>query len=469
MFIPKINNAFFLRRKYLEILLYIFIVLPVVYFVSHGYLHKLAVLCLLSTSVLIAYRVPFFTVFTLIIFAILPSIFQMVPGYSEGWTNLGGGIRIQDVIIASMLVAVFLKLFFPARGKPSQNQLGLSVPIIIFGLWILFEIARNVGTFGLSAPGEFRYRYLILSVPLYVALFFSLEKERKKLFKLLIASALFFPIFCIPIIGHLKGWSVGAESRFFPSSISLGLLYGVIALNLGQKYNLVKISGVLSWFMFASAGLLLLLDSHRSVWITALAIGLILFWVKQIQYRKVMTWSLLIIISVMITYVVASKFIMSSVGITLFDFILERSSDIAKFSEGYDNTAAWRVAQWKAQMVNFYAAPIAGEGFGGYWGLSGKLGDLGVSPHSLYVQTLIKLGSVGLILYLIIVARIFIKLKRTIEKYKTRADPEMAILVTGMVILIASHVFYSVYAFEYYSLLFIGLSVASLRDEKFTI
>ena len=121
------------------------------------------------------------------------------------------------------------------------------------------------------------------------------------------------------------------------------------------------------------------------------------------------------------------------------------------------------------QIQKFYAAPIAGQGFGGYWGVSGKLGDLGISPHSLYVQTLVKLGIVGMLLYLVIILKIFDKLRRTIARYKMEANPEMAILITGMVVLITSHAFYLVYAFEYYSLLFIGLSAASLRNEKFTI
>ena len=61
-------------------------------------------------------------------------------------------------------------------------------------------------------------------------------------------------------------------------------------------------------------------------------------------------------------------------------------------------------------MTKFYDSPIIGEGFGGYWGLSGMPGDLGVQPHNLYVQTLVKLGAVGMVLYLIIIVKIFVNL-----------------------------------------------------------
>lgn len=192
MIIPKTNNELFLRRAHLEIALCIFVIFLIAYLLVHGYRFKLIILYFLGGCVLIAYRVPLFTVLILIVFAILPAIFHMLPGYSYAWMRLGGGIMIQDVIMISMLGAVFLKLFFPAREKPLQNKLGLSLFVVLFGLWILFEIARNVGMYGLSAPGEFRFRYLILSVPLYVCFFFAQEEDRKKLFKILIAATLFF-------------------------------------------------------------------------------------------------------------------------------------------------------------------------------------------------------------------------------------------------------------------------------------
>ena len=465
MFISKIYSMPLIRQINWEVVVAVFISYLVAYFLTHGYRLKLTILLIFGICVLIAYRLPLFTVLTLIVLAILPSVFHMVPGHSYLWMNLGEGIRIQDVIMISMLGAVFLKLFFSAREKPLQNKLGLSLFVVLFGLWILFEIARNIGMYGLSAPGEFRFRYLILSVPLYVCFSFTQEEERRGLFKMLIACSLFLPILCVPIIGHLKGWSIGADSRFFPSSISLGLLYGVIALNLGQKYNLMRINGALYWLIIVSFGLLILFDTHRSVWLSAIVAAITLFAMKEIPYRKIMTWSLLIIISGVIVYSIASKFIMSSTGRTPVGFIFERSSDVVKLSEDYKNTAAWRVTHWKMEMKKSYASPIAGVGFGGYWGLSGK----GTSPHSLYVQTLVKIGIVGMLLYLLIILKIFDKLRSTIARYKVELEPEMAILITGLIVLIASHAFYTVYAFEYYSLLFIGLSVASLRDEKFTI
>jgi len=456
------HRVFFLKYLPLETIFSILVCLTVVYFLFHGYLYKIAFIFLFACCVYATSRFPLFTVFLLIILAVFPTVFQMIPEYSEEWMFIGFKIRIQDLLIVSMLGAVLLKVLFRVKELSARNNIGLFVSIILFGLWITFEIVRNINLYGLSAPGEFRYRYLILCIPLYVALFFSSAKRRKKLLKLLIVSSLIFPIMCIPVIGQLKGWRIGPDSRFFPSSISLGLLYGFLALSYGKKYNLVKIDRILFWFVFVSSGVIIIIDSHRSVWLAAVAAAATIYWFKEINRRNMMKNVSLLVISAIIIFFIAQQLIMISMKTNLVDFVVERTRHLIQIGEGYENTAAWRVAQWKMQMQKFYANPIAGQGFGGYWGLSGKLG---VSPHSLYVQTLVKLGIVGMLFYLIIIVKIFAKFKRSIASYKMQADPEIAILIPGMVILIASQVFYAVYAFEYYSLLYIGLGVAASTEK----
>ena len=467
MFFLKTNKSQLLRRPPLELLFCIFVFFTTGFLLFHGYLYKLAFIVLLTGCVWVAFRFPLFTVLLLIILAIFPTIFQMVPEYSEEWMSLGFGIRIQDVILVSTLGAIILKVIFRAKQLSARNNLSLSIYIILFGLWISFEIVRNINVYGLSAPGEFRYRYLILCVPLYIALFFSSAKRRKKLLKLLIASSLFLPILCVPIIGELKGWHVGPDSRFFPSTISLGLLYGLIALGLSKKYKVLKIRSILYWLIIVSVSLIIIIDSHRSVWITALATGVTLFWIKEIKLRKIMNNAFSGTFFIIIIFFLAHQLILVSLKTNLTDFTITRTQNLIKINEKYNNTAAWRVAQWKAQIPKFCASPIIGEGFGGYWGVSGIQGDLGVSPHNLYIQTLVKLGTVGMLLYLIIVAKIFFKFKRTMTKYKIKDDSEMPILILGMVVLIAAHVFYIAYSFEYYSLLFVGLGLSSLQERKY--
>jgi len=466
MFFLKTNKSKLLRQNPLEILFCIFVFFTTCYLLFHGYLYKLTFIVLLSGCVCLAFRFPLFTVFLLIILAVLPTVFHMAPKYSEEWMTIGFRIRIQDVILVSMLGAVILKVIFRVKELYTRNNLILSVYIIFFGLWVSFEIIRNIKIYGISAPGEFRYCYLILSAPLYIALFFSSTERREKLLKLLIASTLFFPIICIPIIGQLNGWTIGPEARFFPASISLGLLYGLLALGLSKKYKVLKISSILYWFIVVFVGLVVLIDSHRSVWLATLGAGAAFFWIKEINYSKRMNHTLITIFSIIIILTLTNQILILKTETNLVDYITRRASDLVKLDEKYNNSAAWRIAQWKAQIPKICASPIIGQGFGGYWGFSGVQGDLGISPHNLYIQTLVKLGTVGMVLYLIIVIKVFFKLKRTITKYKIMDNSEMAMLILGMVVLIAAHVFYIAYSFEYYSLLFIGLGLSCLQEKK---
>jgi O-antigen ligase len=392
----------------------------------------------------------------------------MVPGYSEKWMSIGFGIRIPDVVLVSMLGAAIVKVILSNRKQYIQNNLGVSAYIILFGLWISFEVARNINIYGLSAPGEFRYRYLILSAPLYIAVFFTSSERRKKLLKLLIASSLFFPIMCVPIIGQIKGWSIGPEARFFHASISLGLIYGLIALSLGKKYNVIRINAIFFWSAIIAIGFLIIIDSHRSVWLASVAVGAILFLIREIDYKKMMNHALIITVSGLIIFILAQQVIVISLKTNLVDFVFERASEIIKIDESYKNNVSWRMVQWKTQMAKFYASPIIGEGFGGYWGLSGMQGDLGVQPHNLYVQTLVKLGIVGMLFYTIIIVKLFFRFISSLKRYKVKGDTDMPILIIGIVVLTASHVFYVAYPFEYYSLLFIGLGISSLKSNKYS-
>jgi hypothetical protein len=70
---------------------------------------------------------------------------------------------------------------------------------------------------------------------------------------------------------------------------------------------------------------------------------------------------------------------------------------------------------------------------------------------------------------MVIIFKIFFKFKRTITQYKIENDPEASLLILGIVVLVASHVFYIAYSFEYYSLLFVGLGMASLKNKNISI
>jgi len=461
MLISKPNSSIYLGQTFWFIILGIFAILWLFYLVLQDYFYLMAMTMGLGTAVLIAMLFPLATVIALIITGVLPYVLQMTNYLPVDFTKIGWGINAPDIVLLSMAGAIFLETLTIKRKVSKQNSSGLSIYIIFFALWLFFEILRNVKEYGLSAPGEFRYRYFILVLPLYINLFFSSVEERKKLFKVLIFFSILFTLACIPIIGILKGWSIGPESRFLPSSISLGLVYGLVAIFLGKKYGLLKLSSVYLWIISIPVGIVILIDSHRSVWLALLVLLLSLILLKEIRFGKVLSWSIPSILIGLVIWIVAGSF-----GFNMIEYITTRGSAFINPQE--DPTASWRLAIWKAQLERFLEYPVLGGGFGGYWQVyvPELREEIDVSPHSLYLQTLVKIGIVGLLAYCAIIFKVFLQLKRWIETHRKGYYPEFGIALTGLIILIASHAYYAFYAFEYYTWLFVGLSVAVLNDKS---
>ena len=122
-----------------------------------------------------------------------------------------------------------------------------------------------------------------------------------------------------------------------------------------SKYKVLKFRSILYGFIFVFAILIIIIDSHRSVWITALATGATLFLIKEIKLRKIMNNALSVTFFIIIILFLAHQLIIISLKTNLTDFTISRANDLIKIDEKYDNTAAWRIAQWKAQIPKFSA------------------------------------------------------------------------------------------------------------------
>ena len=94
----------------------------------------------------------------------------------------------------------------------------------------------------------------------------------------------------VPLIGLMKGWGVGPESRFLPSVLSLGLVLGWTALFLAVRAGVLRISSSLVWLLALPVAGLVLVDGHRSVWLVALAVLLTLLVVGEIGSAHISGW-----------------------------------------------------------------------------------------------------------------------------------------------------------------------------------
>ncbi len=411
-------------------------------------------------GVIIAYKFPLFTVFLLFVTGMSIRIFSSTRFFDEEYSLIGLGVRAEDIVMVSMAIAVFIRVFFTNNIKNYLRTTIGKISLFLF-LWLMWETIRNITLYGISAPGEFRFRYLILVIPFYVALYFSSEYERKKLVKFLLFASLIFPFLCLPFIGFLKGWVFGAnENRLFPADISLGIMYAFLLLFFAMRANYLQWKKILLWLIAIPVFVVLLVDGHRSVWLASGVIIITLIALSEMKVTKYL-WMLIPLFLFVI-------FIASQLGISIFDFIAERT--VAFFNPEDDPTATWRLAIWAVQLEKFLSFPFLGEGFGGYWKIYiPELGqELDVSPHSLYVQTLVKTGVIGLGLYLVLVWK---SLKQMFDWRKIQdyvLHPEYALVLVGIITIFAGHSYFIAYAFDYYTMFYAGLGFAVVNNAQFS-
>ncbi len=418
-----------------------------------GFHFHLLVLVLFAALVLLALRLPLTTCVLLLLTGVIPSVFLEIPGFPEEYGLLGWGVRAVDIVLVAMVGAAVIHVTTHGVGN---KGLGLSSLLIAFGIWLSFEVARNVMTFGLSAFGEFRFRYLIVILPVYVGMFFRSSKDRRLLLIVLIVASLIIPVLSVPLIGSLKGWSFGVDSRFFHASVSLGIVAGFLSLVLARRYKLVRFPGAFYWPISVLAILMVLVDGHRSVWLfTAVCFLTLLVW-REVPWRPVLGFVIALIALSGVLIVFSS----SSLVADFFDYVVQRNQ--AFLDPQLDPTARWRIGIWYTLLETIIQSPMLGEGFGGYWFIIVPgIGEITSSPHSLYIQTLVKIGAIGLVLYMAIVVKVFSILKRALRRVEAMKGDSVLVFI-GLMVLLSAHAYYFVYAFEYYSCFFVGLGMAAV-------
>ena len=390
----------------------------------------------------------------------------MTPIYNEDkWGFfIGYGMRLSDYLIIVMIISVVIRLFLYNEISLTLKKFNLFNLVLLFIVFLTFEILRNILRYKISAFGEFRYTYITLILPIYIVYFFPSSDERIRLFKFSIFTSLILTLFCIPIIGFLKGWDIHPildpdKGRFLPSSLSLGLFYGFVGLIIGKKYGVFKLSTYKIYLISSLAIFIILIDSHRSVWLSIMIVFVVLYLIKR-ENKRILLRRILPAFTI-----IAVLFILISGWTDISKFLSERL--LAFTNPEQDPNAKWRLLNWSFQIERFFHSPIIGEGFGGYWGLNIYKNDIWVMPHNLYIMILAKLGIVGLILYMGINIKIFITLKNSINSFLTNNRQQAAVIILAIISLIGANVYAIAYPVDpRYSWLFIGLGLAAVLNKK---
>lgn len=381
----------------------------------------------------IAKRFPGTTTVLLVALTALPQYF--------GATTLGkfALVRPEDVLMVGMTLCV-ASLYFTRSGR---QRLGvLRAPLMVFGLWAIVNTLRNIGLYGLAAPGELRYMYLALVVPAYAAVSLRDELVLRRVVAWSVGIAVAPMILLAPIVNRTL-------FRFSSASLALGLLLGMCYLWASRdQLGLSRLPYIVTMMLGV---LLTISNAHRSVWAAGLGLlgGLLLFGV--VSPRSVLKW--------LVPAVLALGLFASVVWLAIPEFsalLVGR----AEAAIALEDTAGGRVAHWNASLPRARAVFVTGEGFGGGWAVYIPELERTVQfqPHNYYLQTVIKLGAVGLGLYIWLA----VSYLRVLLLGRSRLrGSERGLVDASLATVVALHVYMMFYSMDIWPLVFLGLGLAA--------
>lgn len=414
----------------------------------------------LIAGTLAVYRLPVLSLSALVIVGVGPMVFMVTGHFQFDTSFLFGKVRLSDAIMTAMLLSVLFKAA-TALARPGSRSGRFPVALVVcFGAlfaWIAVSVLRNLDIYGLSAVGQFRFSYLILAVPAYATIFLRSSAQRRRFCVFLLVFWVALPLAAVPVIGFMKGWGIGPSSRFFPASVSLGLLYGWAALLLASERATLRIPKWLARGLAFPVATMLLVDSHRSVWLAGLVL---LVYFLVVGRRSAGAFARM---AALAAAVAASALALAGIlGLDVLNYVVSRGS--ALVNPAGDATSSWRLDLWASNLARWRQHPLAGEGFGGYYvGNAGRGVVTTTQPHSYYVETLVSMGAVGLALLVAVVvvagATLWDALKR--QRNVEQESLDATLVEVGLGILLSALAYSAVYAVDFYPLLWVGLALAA--------
>jgi O-antigen ligase len=417
-----------------------------------------------GTAFWLTWRFPLIAIVALFLTGSVPDILVFTPAMIEAGNAIAisGGINAVDVVLVVMLVAVVARILGEISGRTHTLPRILLFLYALMAFWFAIAVIRNTDTYGLSAFGEFRYRYLVLIIVAYVGYFFPTGKSRLQAFKVIVIGSVLLPLALLPVIGQQLNWAFGSIYRFLPPNVSLGIVYGLIALILAKKYNYLATWSWVIWLLIIIVGFTLLIDSPRSTWLAMIVAFMLLTVAREIGLQRILRFSVVGAAALAVVL-----WLVSSVGIDPMDTLANRA--VAIYAPTEDANASWRIELWTAYVQRSLDASslVMGEGFGGHWSIEVGFGrEITVFPHNLFVMTLVKLGIVGVGIYLAIILVMANLFWGFLKRQDLRRHPEYPLVLTALVALVASQAFYMAFGLDYYTWLFVGLGIAVLREQE---
>jgi O-antigen ligase len=426
----------------------------IVVLLAAGQLPALAAIAAVVVLTWLAYVAPAWTfVLGLLIYAV-PLSLQATNFVSPDIGALYAGIRPLDIVLVGMLGATIVRALRTWREVPPLAGSILASGAVLWAVFVV-EVARNLGVYGISAPGEFRSRFLLLIVPAFIALSITSKLQRRFVARWIFYLSVPYVLLVTPLIGVVKGWGIGPDSRFFPAATALGIVYGLIWMFVSRGEGVESYPIALELILLAPCLGLLFADSHRSVWLAGTTALLVLTLSGEIRLARSWTW-----IWAGVLFMLGIVFLVgAATGVSPLEYV---STRLRAFTDPLsDQTTAWRLYVWEAQLQTIRVHPIVGQGFGGYF--DAYIPELDqrtdIFPHSLYVLTAVKVGFIGLAVMITAGYRMFAALRARLRT-AFRPGEDRVYLLMGLVALVSLATFGVAYAWDFLSLAWIGVGLS---------
>ena len=372
-------------------------------------------------------------------------------GIGEGepilWTlPLEANVSLMDIIATVLMGSSILRLISTRRVS------GLQKLFLVYCAIVAISYLRGTIAFGLqSATNDFRFLYYFGAIVLYFSTCTFDHYELRNIMYTWFAGT------AILVVLAMSRWLAIVVPSFLdfipvPPGSRLRVLHAGLALIMGQSLLILLLSHHRRWsvgipiIITAILAITVLLLQHRTTWVVFIITGALVFWKKPNLRSRVS----LVAVSILLLLLALG---LTMVGPQIFS-ALKLSATSATSSH---STFSWRIDGWRALLSHMSAGDyFFGMPFGEPYFFK-EIHERGnISPHSLYVSTIARIGLPGLLLFVGLYLRTLGKLANhpfTTETPYLSSDILWFILVGQLVYGIA-------YSLPFSQGIFLGLAMA---------
>jgi len=378
--------------------------------------------------------------------------------YRTVFMFMGMNVRVMDVDIMAVLLITLLGFMSKTATLRLRGKL--------IGLYLLFVfigaigIARGLPAYGSLALGEARY-YIFSS--LLIPFFLVYVKGPRSAAYLLAATAIgaviasFRDVFPM-VVGQQAIERFNASYSMLAGSMGFLILLSAITGEYPNDSFLHKFKRYRSVFVLVliALGLIIIIASHRSVWLSTATGMFTLLYVSKKRIRYIGALIVILLLTIF-AFIVINKL----TGGQSTAYVESKTDFIHGYKE--DSTARWRVIMWQKEIENALETPILGRGFGNFaWNFDpSKQMWTKNWVHNQYIMLFSKIGLVGIFVYLSFWIGI---LARAVRLFQNSQGPIARTVLATATTCVTANLIYNMFYQETIFLWFFGGMILAISN-----